>query len=124
METTAFNPVRQNYLKYDDKHYLLFVNEQQGTQKNEQTGETVNGYNYTGSQIDGSVMIEAEGVTDENRRAKFISGLLGTEYSIDDQIAIICNGNDTEQHATEMKNFEDTRAIVKKAVDEILARPI
>lgn len=124
MKTTAFNPVRQNYVKYDDKHYLLFISEELGTQINEQTGETVNGYNYTGSQPDGSVMIEAEGVTDENRRSKFIAGLLGTEYTIDDQIAILSNGDDTEQHATEMKDFENSRSIVKKAVDDILARII
>lgn len=124
METTAFNPVRHNYIKYDDKHYLLFVNESQATKTDESTGESVNGYNYTGSQPDGSVMIEASDVTDDNKRSKFIAGLLGTEYTIDDQIAILSNGADTEQHATEKKTFEDTRAIVKQAVDELLARQI
>lgn len=44
---TAFNPQRQSYAKYDDNHYLLFLNEQEATQTTEQ-GDTVNGYNYTG----------------------------------------------------------------------------
>ena len=40
---TAFNPQRQNFVKYDDKHYLLFLNETEAEQTNEQ-GETVKGF--------------------------------------------------------------------------------
>ena len=44
---TAFNPARQNYVKYDDNHYLLFLNEQEAEQTNE-NGDKVKGYTYTG----------------------------------------------------------------------------
>ena len=73
---TSFNPQRQSYMKYDDNHYLLFLNEQEAEQTNEE-GEKIKGYTYTGQRIDGSTLIEATGVTPENIRGKFIAGLLG-----------------------------------------------
>ena len=101
---TAFNPQRQNFVKYDDKHYLLFLNETEAEQTNEQ-GETVKGFTYTGAQTDGSTLIEATGVTEQNRRSKFIAGLIGAEYTMDDQIALLANGEDTNEHAEELAIF-------------------
>lgn len=120
---TAFNPQRQNFVKYDDKHYLLFLNEAEAEQTNEQ-GETVKGFTYTGTQTDGSTLIEATGVTEQNRRSKFIAGLIGTEYTMDDQIALLANGEDTNEHAEELAIFLEKRGAAKKAVDELLARNI
>nr|DAM28364.1 MAG TPA: hypothetical protein [Caudoviricetes sp.] len=120
---TAFNPQRQNFVKYDDKHYLLFLNETEAEQTNEQ-GETVKGFTYTGTQTDGSTLIEATGVTEQNRRSKFIAGLIGTEYTMDDQIALLANGEDTNEHAEELAIFLEKRGAAKKAVDELLARNI
>ena len=93
---TAFNPARQNYVKYDDNHYLLFLNEQEAEQTNE-NGDKVKGYTYTGTRTDGSTLIEATDVTAENMRSKFIAGLIGTEYTKDDQIALLANGEDTNE---------------------------
>lgn len=124
MNKTAFNNVRQSYAKYDDKHYLLFLNEQESEQTDNETGETVKGYTYTGPREDGSTLIEAEGVTEQNRRSKFIAGLIGTEYSTDDQIAILANGRDTQTHADDLAVFEANRATVKQAIDELLAREL
>ena len=120
---TAFNPQRQNYAKYDDKHYLLFLEEKEAEQKDEQ-GNTVNGYTYTGTGIDGSTLIEAADVTAENMRSKFIAGLIGTEYTQDDQIALLANGEDTNEHAEELALFRENRRTVKNTVDELLARNI
>lgn len=120
---TAFNPQRQNFVKYDDKHYLLFLNETEAEQTNEQ-GETVKGFTYTGAQTDGSTLIEATGVTEQNRRSKFIAGLIGAEYTMDDQIALLANGEDTNEHAEELAIFLEKRGAAKKAVDELLARNI
>lgn len=120
---TAFNPQRQNFVKYDDKHYLLFLNETEAEQTNEQ-GETVKGFTYTGTRTDGSMLIEATGVTEQNRRSKFIAGLIGTEYTMDDQIALLANGEDTNEHAEELAIFLEKRVAAKKAVDELLARNI
>ncbi len=120
---TVFNPARQNFVKFDDNHYLLFLNEQEAEQTNEQ-GDTVKGYTYTGEQADGSTMIEASDVNDQNRRGKFIAGLIGIEYSIDDQIALLANGEDTNKHAEELTAFNAARKGAKKLVDDLLARNI
>ena len=82
---------RKNFVKFDDKHYLLYLNEEQAEVKNEETGDAVQGYAYTGSQPDGGTLVEAKDVTDDNRRAKFVAGLIGTEYDIDSQIAILAS---------------------------------
>ena len=118
---TAFNPARQNYVKYDDNHYLLFLNEQEAEQTNE-NGDKVKGYTYTGTRTDGSTLIEATDVTAENMRSKFIAGLIGVEYSKDDQIALLANGEDTNEHAEELEKFKAVRAAAKNAVDEMLKR--
>ena len=71
---------------------------------------------------DGSTLIEATGVTAENMRGKFIAGLIGIEYSKDDQIAMLANGQDSEEHSEELIIFKKVRSKVKKSVDELLAR--
>jgi hypothetical protein len=115
---------RKNFVKFDDEHYLLYLNEKQAKVKNEETGDIMQGYAYTGSQPDGGTLVEAKDVNDDNRRAKFVAGLIGTEYDIDSQIAILANGNDTDQHAQELKDFEDNRRVVKETIDELLAREL
>ena len=57
---------RKNFVKFDDKHYLLYLNEEQAEVKNEETGDAVQGYAYTGSQPDGGTLVEAKDVTDDN----------------------------------------------------------
>ena len=119
--TTQFNPQRQTFVKYDDSHYLLFLNEQEAEQEDEFSGK-ISGYTYTGTMPDGSTLIEATDVTEENKRGKFIAGLIGIEYSKDDQIALLANGEDTAAHAEELAKFKAVRAAAKKAVDELLKR--
>ena len=119
--TTSFNPHRQSYMKYDNEHYILFLNEQEAEQTNE-IGDKIKGYTYTGPRQDGSTLIEATGVTSENIRGKFIAGLIGLEYSLDDQIAILANGEDSEEHSKELTDFMKIRNDAKKAVDELLSR--
>ena len=118
---TSFNPHRQSYMKYDNEHYILFLNEQEAEQTNEE-GEKIKGYTYTGPRQDGSTLIEATGVTLDNIRGKFIAGLLGLEYSLDDQIALLANGEDSEVHSEEWAAFNRARSEAKKAVDELLSR--
>lgn len=115
---------RKNFVKFDDEHYLLYLNEETAEVKNEETGESVQGYAYTGSHPDGGTLVEAKDVNDDNRRAKFVAGLIGTEYDIDSQIAILANGSDTDQHADELNAFEQKRRAVKTAVDELLSREL
>ena len=119
--TTQFNPQRQTYVKYAASHYLLLLHEQAAEHEDEFSGK-ISGYNYTGTMPDGSTLIEATGVTAENMRGKFIAGLIGVEYSKDDQIALLANGEDTNEHAEELEKFKAVRAAAKKAVDELLSR--
>ena len=119
--TTQFSLQRQTFVKYDDSHYLLFLHEQAAEQEDEFAGK-ISGYTYTGTMPDGSTLIEATGVTEENMRGKFIAGLIGTQYSKDDQIALLANGEDTAAHAEELAKFKAVRAAAKKAVDELLKR--
>ena len=58
----------------------------------------------------------------ERERGKFIAWLIGIEYSKDDQIALLANGEDTAEHAEELEKFQSVRAAAKKAVDELLSR--
>lgn len=118
--TTQFNPHRQSYMKYDNEHYLLFLQEQEAEQINEE-GEKIKGYTYTGPRQDGSTLIEATGVTQENIRGKFIAGILGLEYSIDDQIALLANGEDSEEHSKELTRFLTFRQSVKEEIDKLLS---
>ena len=118
--TTSFNTHRQSYMKYDNNHYLLFLNEQEAEQTNED-GEKIKGYTYTGPRQDGSTLIEATGVTQENIRGKFIAGLLGLTYSLDDQIALLANGEDSEEHSEELTRFLTFRQSVKEEIDKLLS---
>ena len=118
--TTQFNPHRQTYIKYDDSHYLLFLHEQEAEQEDEFAGKII-GYTYTGTMPDGSTLIEATGVTAENIRGKFIAGLIGLEYSLDDQIALLANGEDSEEHSEELTRFLTFRQSVKEEIDKLLS---
>jgi hypothetical protein len=100
--TTENYPARLSYTRYDDHRHLLYLNEQHPVTftipRLDQTVE--NSYSYTGDMIDGATIIEARDVTDENRRQKYIAGLIGKKYPIDAQIAILANGADTEARNT------------------------
>ena len=61
-------------------------------------------------------------MTQENIRGKFIAGLISLSYSIDDQIALLANGEDSEEHSEELVIFKKVRNEVKKNVDGLLAR--
>lgn len=124
MEKTAFYNERKTYVKYDDDRAVLYLNEQPAKQANEETGETVSGFTYTGNQPDGGTLIEAKGVTNENRRDKYVAGLIGSHFDIDAQIAILANGTDTPEHAAEFEQFSQVRARCKAEVDELLARTV
>lgn len=116
---------RKNFVKYDNEHYLLYLNEEPAEiVVNEETGETAAGYNYYGSEVDGSTKIKASDVNDDNRRSKFIAGLIGTEYDVDAQIAILANNGDTTEHANDLVRFRGLRASIKTAIDELLSRTL
>ena len=106
MNHTVTYTERKKFVKYDESHVLLYLNEQAGEVTNPETGESVPGFAYTGDQPDGGTLIEATGVTDEA------------------QIATLANGKDTPEHAAELAQFSALRAQCKDEVDELLARTL
>ncbi len=122
MKQTASYTERKQFEIYDGGHALLYLNEAPAEISNEETGESVPGFSYTGDMPDGGTMIEATGVTDENRRDKFVAGLIGRHYDMDAQIAVLANGKDTPEHAAELEQFMALRARCKAEVDELLGR--
>lgn len=116
---------RKTYVRFDADSYLLYLNEAPAeVVVDEESGETASGYSYTGEEIDGStrIFVDARTVTDENRRGQFVAGLIGRRYSINDQIAILANSNNTAEHAEELREFEAYRSECKRLVDELLNR--
>lgn len=124
MKHTISYTERKTFELFDDYHALLYLNEQPADITNEETGETVSGYSYTGNMPDGGTLIEASGVTVANCRGKFVSGLIGRELDLDAQIALLANGTDTPEHSAELAQFAQLRAKCKAEVDELLARTI
>lgn len=119
---TANYTDRKSFTKYNDEQHLLYLNEKTVSFTPAEGQDEVAGYSYTGDMEDGSTIIEARNITDENRRDRYIAGLIGKRYSIDDQIALLANGSNTPQHAQELKDFEAYRTECKKLVDELLNR--
>jgi len=128
---------QRTYEKYDDGHYIVYLNEERkhlpATSEDmlatTTEGETVVlpvpsaegepvvqplGYAYTGTMPDGGTLIEARAAT----YGDFVSGLIRTEYSSDRVEAITSNyiveGNDTshphrEEYIAEWEAFQSFR---------------
>lgn len=124
MNQTASYTERKKFETYDGSHALLYLNEKPATLTDEESGEQVPGYSYTGNMPDGGTLIEATGVTDENRRSKYVAGVIGLDYDMDAQVAILANGADTAEHAAELEQFSAVRAEAKRKVDEMLSREL
>lgn len=122
MTQTASYKERKKFVIYDERHALLYLNEQPAGITDEETGESSPGFSYTGNMPDGGTLVEAEGVNETNLRDKFVAGLIGVSYDMDAQIAVLANGEDTPEHAAELAAFASTRAECKRQVDEMLAR--
>ena len=120
---------RMSYLRYDSKHFLLFLSEQRvdnyhpDTTMSESDGDskTVTAFSYEGTEIDGSTKIEAESAG----YREFVAGLVRTRYSQSDVEAIICNhGGGSEEHETEYQAFQERREQAKQMAKELLDRDI
>jgi hypothetical protein len=113
---------RKSYLKFNDTQHLLYLNESPTTFVMQESNEQVTGFAYTGDMADGSTIIEATDVTDDNRRDKYIAGLIGKRYSMDAQFAILANGTSTPELVREFSEFQAYRNECKQQIDELLNR--
>jgi len=81
---------KKTYCKFDDGHFLLYLNEQPVEITDQQLGEQaepVPGFSYTGNFPDGGTIIEAT----EDTYDAFVSGLIRSEYSASRVEAISLN---------------------------------
>lgn len=120
--------LRMSYVKYDDNHYLLYLNEKRvddyhPDNAGESAGddETVTAYSYEGDEADGSTKIEAESANYND----FVAGIIRMKYSQNDVEAILCNhGDGNAEHAKEYDDFQAWREQAKQWANEILDRDI
>lgn len=117
-----------SYVKYDDNHYLLYLNEKRvddyhPDNKGESAGDdkTVTAYSYEGDEPDGSTKIEAKSANYKD----FVTGIVRMKYSQNDVEAILCNhGDGNAEHAKEYDDFQAWREQAKVWANEILDRDI
>ena len=95
--TTKNYKEKRTYEKYDDRHFLLYLDEQEteytpehGGGMTEQSAEPVQpvqGFSYTGDQPDGGTLVEAKEAT----YGDFVAGLIRKRYTADDVEAVQAN---------------------------------
>ena len=78
---------KKTYCKFDDNHFLLYLNESTAEITDPQSETPVQGFSYTGPYNDGGTMIEAA----EDSYDAFVAGLLRAEYSSNRVEAISLN---------------------------------
>lgn len=85
---------KKTYSKYDDKHYLIYLDEEviqdyvpEDNTTDSAPADSVTAYAYTGDFPDGGTMIEAEDASYD----MFVSGLIRKKYTVDAESAIQSN---------------------------------
>ena len=126
METRAIYTERKTFVKYDDNHYLLYLNEEvlenhvSEGHGGEPEPEPRVAYAYTGTCEDGGTLIEATSASYDS----LVSGLIRREYSADRVEAITLNklSSDNERKA-EFDCLERYRNDCKARVRALLGMP-
>ncbi len=122
---TVIYPSKRSYIRYDDNHFLLYLNEEviedYLPEDAEEGVEPATVYSYTGSSTDGGTLISAKVDTYE----AFVSGLVRSRYSSDQVEAIILNlqSNDPEridEFRQEMDDLNNWRAECKQIAADLL----
>lgn len=118
---TQFYTEKKTYSKYDESHYLLYINEQEATKVMEDGEDPISGYEYTGNFPDGGTLIKAAEATYD----QFVSGLIRTRYSADKVEAILLNiQSDNVDRMTEFQqeldNLNAFRDECKEVVHQLL----
>ena len=130
METRAIYTERKTFVKYDDNHYLLYLNEEvlenhvpEGHGGGPEP-EPCTAYAYTGTCEDGGTLVEATSASYDS----LVSGLIRREYSADRVEAITLNklSSDNERKAefeAEFACLERYRNDCKARVRALLGMP-
>lgn len=81
---TVVYPRSMRPSRYDEAHFLCYLNETSAEYKDEEDSEPVPGFSYTGTMGDGGTLIEC----DEWNRDKLINAVLRTQYMQTEEDAI------------------------------------
>jgi hypothetical protein len=126
---------KKTYEKYDESHFLLYLNEQEteitkvsetlSEETEDQTPETIPGHSYTGTMEDGGTLVEAK----EADYGNFVSGLIRTRYKADDvealqgNMIIAVSNPKTEKAASYKQDWDEFQAFrndCKKSIKKLL----
>ena len=120
-----YYPTRKTFVKYDDEHYLLYLNEEivdDYLPENAEEGTVpITAYAYSGTEGDGSTKIKATDAT----YAQFVSGLIRTQYSADDVEAIVLNVQSNipermDEFQQKMDELNEFRQQCKDAIAQLI----
>lgn len=126
---------RRTFEKYDDKHYIAYVNEEiipdyvPDTQEGQTAPEPTTGYAYEGPMKDGGTLIEAT----EADRDSLANGIIRSRYTQTEEDAIKTHRlqvlgkeiSDTAKKAEynqEWQDFNNVRSIAIEYVDRWLSQ--
>lgn len=122
----VYYPTQKTFVKYDDEHFLLYLNEEiveDYLPENAEDGAVpFTAYAYSGTEPDGSTKIKATEAT----YPQFVTGLIRTEYSADAVEAILLNSQSTfdapkeAEHKLEFADLEEFRQECKDAIANLL----
>ena len=127
MEKKEIYTQKKSYIKYDEKHYLLYLHEESVPDYvapvfgDEEPQPPMQAYAYTGDHVDGGTMVEAT----EASYDAFVNGLIRKRYSADRVEAIILNSlNETAARSAEfgqeLAELEAYRAECKEQAKKVL----
>lgn len=95
MNYTAIYPEKRTFEKFDQQHFILYLNESEvtynaeshATEGDDVNQEPINGFSYTGTLEDGGTKIVANVSTYD----AFVAGLIRLRYSSNDSEALQAN---------------------------------
>lgn len=116
---------RKKYEKYDDKHFIVYLNEEvipdyvPEVMEGREVPEPCTAYSYEGSEKDGGTIIEATSALYDD----FVAGLVRLKYSQNQVEAVLLNqGDGNDAHLAEYNALQMYRKECKAVAAELLAR--
>lgn len=116
---------RRKYDKFDDSHFIVYLNEETipdyvpEVMEGQLQPEACSAYAYSGLEKDGGTIIEATSAQYDD----FVAGLVRLKFSQNQVEAILCNqGDGNDEHLAEYNALQLYRKECKATASELLAR--
>ena len=114
----VYYPTQKTFVKYDDEHFLLYLNEEiveDYLPENAEDGAVpFTAYAYSGTEPDGSTKIKAAEAT----YPQFVSGLIRTQYSVSKELAL---HRQRDLKPEEFTTYNDFCEQCKSSIDLLLS---